>query len=265
MGGARHGSERRCEPRGHVHTHHTVVLCTAGEGQLEIGAAYRIAAGDVFLVPAGTPHAVRWGEGLALWGVGFCGACLTQQGLGALLAPFERVRAGAAAVLRVEAERRARLEWLLRTLGEEVGAGQPHTDVVQRGALGILLAEVARAGPLEVVQPGGSSLVAAALAYIERHCLEPISLSDVAAALSRSPSHLTALVRAATGRTVQAWIIAGRMAEARRRLEQTDERVDIVAERVSYSDVTHFIRLFRRHHGMTPAAWRRHHQAHQLK
>ncbi len=30
----------------------------------------------------------------------------------------------------------------------------------------------------------------------------------------------------------------------------------IVAERVGYADPTHFIRLFRRHHGATPAAWR---------
>jgi AraC-like DNA-binding protein len=33
--------------------------------------------------------------------------------------------------------------------------------------------------------------------------------------------------------------------------------VDIIAERVGYADVTHFIRLFRRVHGVTPAAWRR--------
>jgi AraC-like DNA-binding protein len=53
-----------------------------------------------------------------------------------------------------------------------------------------------------------------------------------------------------------AWIIAGRMAEARRRLLHSDERIDIVAERVGYADVTHFIRMFRRTHGVTPAAWR---------
>jgi len=47
------------------------------------------------------------------------------------------------------------------------------------------------------------------------------------------------------------------MAEARWRLRGTDERVDIIAERVGYADVTHFIRLFRRVHGLTPAAWRR--------
>ncbi len=44
--------------------------------------------------------------------------------------------------------------------------------------------------------------------------------------------------------------------EARRRLLHSDERVDVIAERVGYADPTHFIRMFRREHGATPAAWR---------
>jgi transcriptional regulator GlxA family with amidase domain len=32
--------------------------------------------------------------------------------------------------------------------------------------------------------------------------------------------------------------------------------IDIIAERVGYADPTHFIRMFRRAHGATPAAWR---------
>jgi AraC-like DNA-binding protein len=72
----------------------------------------------------------------------------------------------------------------------------------------------------------------------------------------RSPPHVTTVVRRATGRSVQAWIITGRLAETRRRLAQTDEHVDVIAKRVGYADVAHFIRLFRRAHGMTPAAWR---------
>jgi AraC family transcriptional regulator, transcriptional activator of pobA len=270
-------------PLTRVHTYHAVVLCTAGEGVYEAGAAYTVRAGDVYVVPAGTPHALRRVEGLKLWGVGFCPACFAAQGEPALLTLFERVRAGAAAVARVGEERQARLAWLLRTLSEEqegaAGAGchaqgetqgtahgaqhvhgVQHAHSVQLAALSMILVEVARAAPFEATPLVNAPLVAKALALIERRCLEPLSLRDVAAALSRSPSHLTARVREVTGKTVQGWIIAGRMSEARRRLMQTDERVDIIAERVGYGDVTHFIRLFRREQGMTPAAWRRLHQ-----
>jgi AraC-like DNA-binding protein len=74
--------------------------------------------------------------------------------------------------------------------------------------------------------------------------------------MHRSPSHLTTTIRRATGKTVQAWIVEGRLAEAERLLLHTDERIDIVAERVGYKDPTHFIRTFRRARGHTPAAWR---------
>ena len=60
----------------------------------------------------------------------------------------------------------------------------------------------------------------------------------------------------ATGKSVVQWIVSGRMAEARRLLLQTDEMIDVIAERVGYADPTHFIRMFRREHGATPAAWR---------
>ena len=101
-----------------------------------------------------------------------------------------------------------------------------------------------------------SDVAGDALRYIERHCFEPISLSDVAAALHRSPGHVTTALKRATGKTVGAWIMAGRLAEARNRLLHSDEMIDVIAERVGYGDVTHFIRLFRREHGITPAAWR---------
>jgi AraC-like DNA-binding protein len=94
------------------------------------------------------------------------------------------------------------------------------------------------------------------LRFIERNCLRRITPRDVAAAVKRSPAHLTTALRQATGRSTGGWIIAGRMAEARRLLLHSDERIDIIAERVGYADPTHFIRMFRREHGATPAAWR---------
>ena len=80
---------------------------------------------------------------------------------------------------------------------------------------------------------------------------------DVARAVGRSGAHVASVVRQETGRTVGEWIREVRMAEARRRLRGTDEQVEVLAQRVGYADVTHFIRVFRRVHGVTPAAWRK--------
>jgi AraC-like DNA-binding protein len=57
--------------------------------------------------------------------------------------------------------------------------------------------------------------------------------------------------------TVLQWLTERRMAEARRRLHETDEDVAIVADRVGYRDAAYFARLFRRVHGVSPRSYRR--------
>jgi AraC family transcriptional activator of pobA len=99
-------------------------------------------------------------------------------------------------------------------------------------------------------------VVAESLRYIERNCLRRLTLAEIASAVGRSPTYVTAALTRATGRSAGDWIVSGRMAEARRLLLRSDERVDVVSERVGYADPTHFIRMFRRGHGTTPAAWR---------
>jgi AraC-like DNA-binding protein len=210
------------------------------------------------LVPAGEPHRLEAGRDPSAWGLGFCAACYAPTDLAPLLEPFERARAGASPVVQIPAARQQHLEYLFTELQSEIkqGARSANSDLVQRSLLGLILSEVKRAivfSPAVELQP---SVVGAALQFIELHCLEPISLGEVAKAVRRSPAHVTTMLRKATGKSAVEWITAGRMAEARRRLTHSDEFVEIVGERVGYADATHFIRMFRRAHGATPAAWR---------
>ena len=100
-------------------------------------------------------------------------------------------------------------------------------------------------------------LLAEVFGVIEEHYGEPLSLKDVAQAVSLTPGHLTTVVRRKTGRTVQQWILERRMAQARRLLVETHLAVEEVARRVGYSDPGYFVRHFRRAHGATPRGWRR--------
>ena len=252
-------TEVRLEAHRHPVTHDYVALvfCVAGELELELRQRLRMAAGDVLLLPAGEPHRMVRASGVVGWMLGFCGACFARTELGELLAPLERVRAGGSAVTRIAAERREHLQRLFDELAQENARGRDaRRAVVERSLLALILVELERANAWIAEATTLSPLVVAALQYIERHCFESISLRDVAAALGRSPAHLTTALRQATGRTAQTWIIAGRMGEARRRLLSTDESIEEIAGRVGYADPTHFIRLFRRAHGMPPAAWR---------
>lgn len=237
-----------------THTFATLAFVTAGRARLELNGEWTLRAGDVLLVPPGAPHRTLERDQAAVWKLEFCVPCFVAVGAASLLTPFERVRDGAAAVVNVPRGRRAFLTSLFR----ELDAVTP-TDIreaVQRSLVTLILAEVERATSPGTHSTAGGGVVAEALRYIERHCLEGIAPRDVAAAVRRSPSHLTTALKQATGRGAGDWIVAGRMAEARRLLLHSDERVEIIAERVGYADPTHFIRMFRREHGATPAAWR---------
>lgn len=235
-----------------VHTYAVVMLVTRGQSQVRHAGEWVLRAGDVHLIPPGDPHrmGVSDAEG---WGVAF-----HPEVLEGALGPWQRVRQGCHPVLRPTlAQRRRLLRWML-LLKDEVSRGERRSDEAALSLLRLVLIELERmTSPAAGAEPQPVGLGRRALTYIEAHCLEPLSLAKVAKAMGRSAAHVAGVVRQETGRTVGEWILECRMAEARRRLRATDERVDIIAERVGYADVTHFIRQFRRVHGVTPAAWRR--------
>jgi len=237
-----------------THTYAALVFFTGGRTRLELNGEWTLRAGDVLLVPPGAPHRTLERKQADAWTLGFCVPCFAAAGASALLAPFERVRDGAAAVVNIPRDRRAFLASLFREL-DVPPPGDTH-EVVQRSLATLILAEVERATSEGGHHTAGGGVVVEALRFIERHCLRRITPRDVAAAVRRSPAHLTTALRQATGRSAGEWIVAGRMAEARRLLLHSGERIDIIAERVGYADPTHFIRMFRRTHGATPAAWR---------
>lgn len=239
-----------------THSYAVLVFCTEGAARVELNGVWKLQAGDALLIPAGAPHRMVDRRQQSFWGLSFCVPCFAAEHAATLLQPFERVRDGASAVVRVPPERRAFLAELFREL-ERVGK-QPRADTadaIRTSLLTLILSEVEAAGrgARPVRAPGVAS---EALRFIERSCLQPLTLKDVARAVHRTPAYVTTALKKATGRSAVQWIIACRLAEARRLLLHSDERVDIVAERVGYADATHFIRLFRRAYGVTPAAWR---------
>lgn len=93
--------------------------------------------------------------------------------------------------------------------------------------------------------------------FIEAHYQQSINLTDVAQSVGYSPAYLTNLSQSHTGRTVKAWIIARRMAQARQLLTSTAESIKHIAESIGYADAGYFTRQFRKLHGVTPQVWRK--------
>jgi AraC-like DNA-binding protein len=201
------------------------------------------------------------------WAVFFPPEVLGSQAPGAflswrahpLLFPFVRGAAGGAQRLTVPPAERAAWSERFVALDRELHRRQDGYREAVLAHLTLLLVSVSRlavdvAGDLRLQD---EPLLAEVFGVIEEHYGEPLSLKDVARAVSITPGHLTTVVRRKTGRTVQEWILERRMAQARRLLVETDLAVEEVGRRVGYGDPGYFVRHFRRAHGATPRSWRR--------
>jgi AraC family transcriptional activator of pobA len=253
------GEVRRSASRPAVHEYAALSFSTSGSATFEQREEWSFTEGDMMLIPAGSPHRLIRSDAYSFWGLGFFPASLYAEGLGELLSLFDAVRGGASARLNIRPERRDFLQSLFVELEAAVRARASLT--VQKSLVALILEEAKRAASLPS-SPPPTDIVSQALRYIEQQCLRPISLVDVAAFVGRSPAHLTTSVRQQTGRSVQEWIIRGRLIEAQRLL-RSKTSLDEIALRVGYSDARHLTRLFTREYKETPAQYRTRYKSNQ--
>jgi AraC family transcriptional activator of pobA len=253
-----HSYPHKKNPSCHQHATHdysVMMLYTSGAAVIEQRSKWSVKAGEVMLIPAGEAHRMLAAEQASVWALGFCPSCFAANGGSEILAPFERVRSGGSAVVSLTEERQRFIESLLSELQLELARPTPNL-IVQQSLLTLIASVLSRASAPPQSNQKSPSPAIEALRFIEKNFLEAITLQKIADAVHLSPAYITTRLRKETGKSAQEWIITHRLQEVRRRLETTDEKLDVITERVGYADPTHLIRLFRREYGVTPASWR---------
>ncbi|MFC5404755.1 response regulator [Cohnella soli] len=111
---------------------------------------------------------------------------------------------------------------------------------------------------LEAVVPDHSEygIVALAKSIIHSRFSEALNVSEVAAAVYVSPSHLSRLFRARTNTTFLEYLTNVRVSEAKKRLADPKAKVYDIASQVGYSDWKHFSRIFKEATGYHPSDYR---------
>ena len=83
------------------------------------------------------------------------------------------------------------------------------------------------------------------------------SLAELAAECGVHPVHMATAFRRQYGCTIGEYGRRARIGQATRMLAETDDAIAEIALAAGFSDQSHFSRVFRRHVGQTPAAFRR--------
>ncbi len=245
-----------------VHDHAVISLGIRGRGEFWAGTRYEISKGSVMLLPEGTAHYAHHEEQPEWIGLALCTHCMRSPWATQLDHLFEEVRQGYSAVRQAPLDTQTHLRALLERLDDESRKTRPSSLRVD-GLMSTLTADLHELfmGERELVTESSPTLVSKALTYIQSHATQAISLVDVAAHVGRHPSHVALTVKNASGRTVVEWITHVRMSQARQLLLTHDETMEWIAERVGFASASHFHRTFKRWHQVSPARWRRQHQA----
>ena len=110
----------------------------------------------------------------------------------------------------------------------------------------------------EVARDGAISSEAAsqrALHFLEAYYAKPLTLSDVARAANLSPSHLAAVFKRETGKTVIEALTEIRLRHARRLLLERNSSVGRIARACGFGSIEHFSRVFRRAENVPPSCY----------
>lgn len=91
---------------------------------------------------------------------------------------------------------------------------------------------------------------------IEQHYSRYKQVSDYATLLHRSPYQLNSLTKQSLGKTCSTLINDHILLEAKRQLLATTNQINEIAWQLGYEDISYFIRFFKKHTGLTPAAFR---------
>ena len=110
--------------------------------------------------------------------------------------------------------------------------------------------------PLPAMPDATQNILLSSMAYIEGHCSEPISASDVAANIPISYSHLARIFSQYMKTSVNTYITRVKLDRAIHLLMTTDLSVNEIAREIGYSSLSYFSNTFKNTLGQSPKEYR---------
>ena len=146
------------------------------------------------------------------------------------------------------------LAWVSARLFREFKEWDNGSDLVAEGLTLEMLGHAARSGHASERYP--PKWLSAIADRLNDQFLENISTSELAHEAGVHPVHLASVFRRFYGQTIGEYVRQLRIAHASRLLSGRRSFAEIAYE-CGFADQSHFNRLFKRHTGMTPGAFRR--------
>jgi AraC family transcriptional regulator len=227
------------------HRHSLPALSFVASGRYEESFgrhAYSRSTATVVFHPADECHSVSFESDVSIVAIEFRGD--------------EVNRSADESLTRSSSHRSELLNWLGTRLRREMQQIDDASRLSIDGIVSEMLAEGARA-PVVTQKSSSAPWLSRAIDYIHDNFATTPSLDDVAMIAGVHPAHLSRVFRQRMHCTVGEYLRRLRFEFACNRILSTEQPLCDVAHEAGFADQSHFHRLFRRHMGITPFAYRR--------
>lgn len=249
----------------HHHYHEAYELYYLYEGDrlyYIAGKTYRVARGNFVLIPPYENHStgksspVGYDRFLLHFSREYIDGLIAKSG-GSIADALRREER----IFPIEFQKQGFVESLLTTMLTEYEERAPGFEQFLETAVTQLLLLIGRCG----TNPGVNEqydadtvhrTISEAVAYINLHYAEPLSLHDMAAHFFVSPGYFSHAFKRITGLPFVKYVNGVRIKEAQRLLRSRDITIAATAEAVGYGGTTHFGRVFKEITGVTPMEYK---------
>jgi AraC family transcriptional activator of pobA len=232
---------------------HQILLIERGGGQASLeGRSYPLRPMRVVNVPVGHVHGFSFKRGTQ----GFV-LTMAAEMLDEVLTPAEGLRRVLAqsTVVRGTTSMRNAMEQIFAEFAGRNFARAHLLRALSAALVGLVAREMADTEGALAGSPS-TDLFRRFEALLEQHFLAHWTVSDYAAALSITPTHLSRITRTATGHAASQLILERIIREARRNLVYTNLPVATIAFALGFNDPAYFSRLFAGATGVSPRRFR---------
>lgn len=101
-----------------------------------------------------------------------------------------------------------------------------------------------------------SKAVAASQEFIYLHLYEELKVHHFAEVSGVNPNYLSQLFKKETGLTLMNYVQRERIEEAKKLLDHSKDTISLIGERLHFYDQAYFIKVFKKHTGITPKQYR---------
>lgn len=245
-----------------VHTHDCVEMqfILSGAGWCSInGKHYPMLAGDLYIIPPGDTHEFECDPGLKFMNIMFNETFFTPEEMAIFRTFPVFTNALPTHKFTFHPPVREKMSALLDSLEEELKFQDGNFRFNAKALLiqFLVLAERHIHESAGIVSVGDPRKISRIFHYIEKHSTEKITLEKLASLTGNSPAYLGRQFKRLTGISITDYIGRHRIEKARCELENTDDTVAEIADRLGFYDSSYFIKSFQAFVGMTPAQYRK--------